>query len=213
MKLFLSSQGFGNHLDRLQKMVGQNDRRVLFVDNAKDEGSADDRRAHTLEKKKEFEEAGFDFFELDLRDYFGSPHTLKPLVEAAPFIWVSGGNTFVLRRAFKYSGFDTLLQNALKSTEMVYGGSSAGSIVMTKTLRGTEYGDNMYAVPDSYKEEIVWDGLGMVYPQLVPHYQSDWFGDASQAMIDYFEQNDIRYETLKDGEVYIVDGGIEEKLT
>ncbi len=212
MKLFLSSQGFGNHLDRLQRMVG-NDKRVLFVDNAKDVGPSTERRAHVLEKKKEFEEAGFEFFELDLRNYFGSPDTLKPLVEAASFVWVSGGNTFVLRRAFKYSGFDTLLQNSLKSTDMVYGGSSAGSIIITKTLQGTEHGDDPYAVPTDYKEEIIWDGLGLVYPQLVPHYQSDWFGDEAQAMVDYFERNGMKYETLRDGEVYVVENGIEEKLT
>jgi len=212
MKLFLSSHGFGNHLERLQQMVGK-DKRVLFVDNAKDESTPEERRAHTLEKQKEFEDAGFEFFELDLRNYFGSPDMLKPLIEAAPFIWVSGGNTFVLRRAFKYSGFDTLLQNALKSTDMVYGGSSAGSIVMTKTLRGTEHGDDPYVVPDDYKEEIIWDGLGLVYPQLVPHYQSEHFGDKAQAMVDYFEHNGLKYETLKDGEVYTVDGGHEGKLT
>ena len=212
MKLFLSSQGFGSHLERLQQMVGD-DKRVLFIDNAKDGGSPEDRAAHTAEKKLEFEAAGFEFYELDLRNYFGSPDTLKPLVEAAAFIWVSGGNTFVLRRAFKYSGFDTLLLNAMKTTDMVYGGSSAGSIIMTKTLRGTEHGDDPYTVPGGYDEEIVWDGLGLVYPQLVPHYKSDWFGDEAQAMADYFEHNGMKYETLQDGEVYTVDGEIEEKLT
>lgn len=211
MKLFLSSQGFGGHLEKLQAMVGD-DKRVLFVDNAKDAGSVAEREAHILEKQKEFEAAGFEFFELDLRNYFGSPDVLKKLVEAAPFVWVSGGNTFVLRRAFAYSGFDTLLQNALKTSDMVYGGSSAGSIIMTKTLRGTEHGDDPYAVPEGYKEEIIWDGLGLVYPQLVPHYQSEWWADEAQAMADYFEQNGMKYETLKDGEVYVAEGGVEEKL-
>ena len=193
-------------------MVGDN-KRVLFIDNAKDYYAPEERRAHVLEKQQEFEEAGFEFFELDLRNYFGSPDNLKPLVEAAPFIWVFGGNTFVLRRAFAYSGFDTLLQNALKSTDMVYGGSSAGSIIMTKTLHGTEHGDDPYSVPNGYKEEIIWDGLGLVYPQLVPHYKSEYSGDEAQAMVDYFEHTGMKYETLKDGEVYIVDGDKEEKLT
>lgn len=211
MKLFLSSQGFGDHLDRLQQMVGS-DRRVLFIDNAKDGGSASERKAHVEEKQKEFESAGFEFYELDLRSYFGSPDTLKPLIEAASFVWVSGGNTFILRRAFAYSGMDSLLENAIKAGGMVYGGSSAGSILMTKTLHGTEHGDDPYEVPAKYSEEIIWNGLGLVYPQLVPHYQSDWFKDEAQAMVDYFEQNGMKYETLKDGEVYIVDGAYEEKL-
>ena len=211
MKLYLSSQGFGNYLERLQDMVGA-DKRVLFIDNAKDESPAEERAAHVEAKRIEFTQAGFEFFELDLRNYFRSPDKLKPLVTAAPFVWVSGGNTFVLRRAFAYSGFDSLLINALRSTNMVYGGSSAGSIIMTNSLHGTEHGDDPYKVPEGYDETIIWDGLSLVYPQLVPHYQSDWFHKESQAMADYFTHNGMRYETLKDGEVYLVDGEYEEKL-
>jgi len=212
MKLYLSSQGFGNHLDRLKDMVGD-DKRVLFVDNAKDYYSTEDRAAHVTEKKLEFEEAGFDFYELDLRNYFRSPDNLKQIVNAAHFIFVFGGNTFILRRAFAYSGFDSILTNALKTNDLVYAGSSAGSIIMTNTLRGSEHGDDPYMVPEGYSEEITWDGLGLVYPQIVPHYQSDWFGEAADAMVDYYQQNGMKYETLKDGEVYIVDGEYEGKLS
>lgn len=212
MKLYLSSEGFGNHLDKLKQMVGD-DKRVLFVDNAKDFLPAEERAKHVAEKQKEFADAGFEFYELDLRNYFRSPDKLKPIVEAAPFVWVSGGNTFILRRAFAYSGFDALLPNALKNTNMTYGGSSAGSIIMTKTLHGTEHGDDPYSFPEGYDEEIIWDGLGLVYPQLVPHYQSEWFSTEADAMVDYFTVHGLKYETLHDGEVYVVDGDIEEKLT
>lgn len=208
MKLYLSSHGFGNHLDRLKDMVG-NDKRVLFVDNAKDYYTPEDRAAHVREKKLEFEKAGFEFYELDLRNYFRSPDKLKPIVDAANFVFVFGGNTFVLRRAFAYSGFDTILSNALKNSNMTYAGSSAGAIIMTKTLHGTEHGDDPYAVPDDYQEEIIWDGLGLVYPQLVPHHGTD----EAKAMAEYFDQQGMKYETLKDGEVYVVDGKYEEKLT
>lgn len=212
MKLYLSSQGFGNHLEYLQTMVGS-DKRVLFVDNAKDYLPEAERRAHVEEKRLEYEAAGFEFFELDLRNYFRSPATLKPIIDAAPFMWVSGGNSFILRRAFSYSGLDTLIKGPLKAGSLVYGGSSAGSILLTKTLKGTEHGDDPYVVPEGYKEEIIWDGLGLIHPQLVPHYQSEWFGEQSQAMVDYFESSGLVYETLKDGEVYLVDGEREEKLT
>jgi hypothetical protein len=84
---------------------------------------------------------------------------------------------------------------------------------MTKTLRGTEHGDDPYDIPDGYSEEILWDGMGLVYPQLIPHYKSDWFGEAADSMADYFEENGLKYETLRDGEVYIIDGKYEEKLT
>lgn len=212
MKLFLSSQGFGNHLHRLQQMVGS-DKRVLFVDNAKDGLPVAERTAHVNEKRLEFEAAGFIFHELDLRNYFRSPDTLKPIVEAAPFVWVSGGNTFVLRRAMAYSGFDTLVRNRLVEGGMTYGGSSAGSIVMTPTLRGAETGDDPNEVPTGYEPEIIWDGLGLSVMHLVPHYESEWFAAESSAMELYFKKRNMPYETLRDGEVYVIDGKYEEKLT
>lgn len=210
MRLYLSSQGFGDQLERLQAMVGSN-KKILFIDNAKDDLSDSDRLLHVAEKKIEFEKAGFEFHELDLRNYFQDAALLQAIVHASGMVWVSGGNTFILRRAMVYSGLDVILADGLNRDLFVYGGSSAGSIVMTKTLRGTENGDDPYAVPDGYNEEIVWNGIGLIYPQLVPHYGSDWFGDQAQAMADYFDQNGLKYETLADGQVYIVDGEYEEK--
>lgn len=211
MKLYLSSQGFGNHLDRLQQMVGT-DKRVLFIDNAKDYLSDAERTAHVEEKRLEFESAGFEFYELDLREYFRSLDKLKSIISAASFVWVSGGNTFILRRAMEYSGFDALIRNALAAGTVTYGGSSAGSIVLTPTLRGTEHGDDPYMVPDGYKTEVIWDGLGLIYSQLVPHYQSPWFGKESSDMEHYFVEHNMDYVTLQDGEVYVVDGKYERKL-
>lgn len=192
-------------------MVGDN-KKVLFVDNAKDDLPEDERQAHVAEKRLEFEEAGFEFYELDLRKYFGKSELLTKIVAGAGLVWVSGGNTFIVRRALKYSGLDEILMNDLRKDMFVYGGSSAGSIIMTKTLRGTEMGDDPYVTPEGYEQEIIWSGLGMIYPQLVPHYESAWFGNEAQAMIDYFEENGLKYKGLKDGEVYVVDGEFEERL-
>lgn len=211
MRLYLSSYSLGSQLDRLHSMVGSN-KRMLFIDNAKDFLSAEERKAHVDQKIIDYTEAGFDVEELDLRDYFEDSSALKPRLDGIGLVWVSGGNTFILRRAFAYSGFDKLVKAGLKSDQFVYGGSSAGSIIMTKTLRGTENGDDPYSVPEGYNDEIIWTGLGLIYPQLVPHYQSDWSKDEAQAMADYFEHNGYTYETLRDDEVYIVDGDREEKL-
>lgn len=214
MRLYLSSEGFGNHLDKLQAMVGEN-KKVLFIDNAKDNLPENERYAHVEEKRGEFERAGFEFYELDLRQY-ADPEKypiLKKLVEAAGLVWASGGNTFILRRAMYMSWFDSIITEAMRKDTGVYGGSSAGAIVATQSLRGTENGDDPYTVPEDYDEKIIWSGLGLVYPQLVPHHQSEWFGEESLAMIDYFKTNGMQYETLRDGEVYVVDGENEEKLT
>ena len=211
MRLYLSSHGIGNHVDTLHKMVGDN-KKMLYIDNAKDDLPEEERAQHVAEKHAEFEKAGFEFYELDLRKYVGKADLLAKIIAGAGLVWCGGGNTFLLRRAMKYSGLDTLLQNDLKADLFVYGGSSAGSIVMTKTLRGVEMEDDPYVVPAGYEEEIIWTGLGLLYSQLVPHYMSEYFGENAQAMVDYFEENGLKYVTLKDGEVYVVNGSFEERL-
>lgn len=212
MRLYLSSHGFGDHVATLHEMIGAN-KKILYIDNAKDDWDDEARAQHVAEKHAEFEKDGFDFYELDLRKYIGKTDLLEKIVAGAGLVWAGGGNTFLLRRAMKYSGFDTILQNDLKADLFVYGGSSAGAVVMTKTLRGVEMEDDPYVVPAGYDEEIIWNGLGIVYPQLVPHFASEYFGESAQAMVDYFEENGLKYVTLKDGEVYVVNGQFEERLS
>lgn len=212
MRLYLSSYGFGNHVDKLHEMVGPN-KKILYIDNAKDDWPEKQRRQHVAEKHAEFEKLGFEFYELDLRKYFGKPEILGKIVAASGMVWGGGGNTFLLRRAMQYSSLDTILENGLKSDLFVYGGSSAGAVVMTKTLRGVEMEDDPYVVPKDYDEEIIWNGLGMIYPQLVPHYGTAIYGENAQAMVDYFEENGLKYVTLKEGEVYVVDGKFEERMS
>jgi dipeptidase E len=211
MRLYLSSHGIGDHVDTLHEMVGDN-KKVLYIDNAKDDLPEQERAQHVAEKHAEFEKYGFEFYELDLRKYIGKTELLSRIITSAGLIWSGGGNTFLLRRAMKYSGLDTLLVNGLKADTFVYGGSSAGSIVMTKTLHGVEMEDDPYVVPAGYEEEIIWSGLGVIYPQLVPHFESEYFGESAQAMVDYFEENGLKYTTIKDGEVYVVNGQFEERL-
>lgn len=214
MRLYLSSAGVGNHLTKLVEMVGER-RKMLYVNNAKDYLSANERAQHSAEKKIEFERYGFEFFELDLRDYFASKKhpTLALLLAEADLLWIGGGNTFILRRAFMQSGLDRMLPNMLKRNKLTYGGSSAGSIILTKTLHGVEHGDDPYTIPDGYQAEIIWDGLGLIYPQLAVHVNSEWFAKESQAMVDSYETNGLTYETLEDGQVYVIDGNYEEKMT
>lgn len=214
MRLYLSSAGIGNHLTTLVEMTDDR-RKMLYVNNAKDFLSEAERDEHTAEKKQEFESYGFEFYELDLREYFDlkKRKILAEILKEADLLWLGGGNTFLLRRAMFYSGLDVMATELLRQDAFVYGGSSAGAIVATKTLHGTEYGDDPYQLAEGYNEEIIWDGLGLIYLQLVPHFNSDWFADEAQAMIDALETIGLKYETLEDGQVYIVDGEYEEKLT
>ena len=212
MRLYLSSAGLGDHVEVLRDLM-RGGNKLLYISNAQDDWSALDKQQHVAEKLEEYRLLGFDARELDLRQYFaGNLEALKDQLADCDLVWCGGGNTFLLRRALSYSGLDGLLGQGLAQDRFVYGGSSAGSIIPTPSLRGTENGDDPLSVPEQYKPEIIWEGLGLIQEQIVPHYQSDWFAAEAQGMIDYFEKAGTSYRALRDGQVYMVDGSQERLL-
>lgn len=211
MRLFLSSQGLSNRPGELLKLIGDG-RRTAFIENAKDGIDPADRKAHVLEKKQEFEQLGLDFEELDLRDYFGKKGKLLDLLSNFDLLWLSGGNTFVLRRAMTYSGLDETLKELLGDNVLALGGSSAGAIVATPSLRGAQMGDDPAVVPKGYRQDIIWEGLGLVPFYVVPHYRSEWFAKEAEAMADYFKKHKLPYKPLKDGQAIVIDGHSERFL-
>jgi dipeptidase E len=115
---------------------------------------------------------------------------------------VAGGNTFILRKALLLSGADKLLRQKVEDEEFVYGGESAGSVIVTPTLQGVEFGDDPYLEVEGYPDIDVWDGLGLVEYSIVPHYESDWMG--AEKMVDILEEENMPYKTLTDAQVLIV---------
>jgi dipeptidase E len=204
MRLFLSSQDFGNHSEALIELVGDNTK-AAFINNAKDDWNIEDRSEKTEEKKHAFHQLGFEIHELDLRSYFKKKDQLEKELKDYGLVWAAGGNTFILRRAMKASGLDEILKSRLADDTLAYGGSSAGSIVATPSLHGTELGDDPSVIPEHYEKEIIWEGLGLVPFHIVPHYKSDWFGKESEQMVRYLEANNHKFKTLEDGQVIVVE--------
>jgi dipeptidase E len=214
MRLFLSSQDLGNYPDVVAKLAGKN-KKAAFVKNAQDDIPPEERNFSIPEKKKMFESAGFEFEELDLRDYFGKPEKLLNKLSNFGLIWCSGGNTFILRRAMTASGLDEILKDLLKRDKIVYGGSSAGSCVTAPSLRGIQFGDRPKpdVVPDNYPiKETIWDGLDSVPFMIVPHCKSDWFGKEADRTIAYLKKHKLPHRALKDGQVIVINGDKEEFL-
>jgi dipeptidase E len=214
MRLFLSSQDLGKHADLAARMAGEN-KRAAYVRNSQDHLPPEERNRSTSEKKKMFEQAGFEFEEVDLRNYFGKTTGLEKKLEGFGSIWCAGGNTFVLRRALAASGLDSLLIKWLKEDKIFYGGWSAGSCVAAHSLKGAEIGDwpNSDIVPEKYPvKETIWEGLGLVPFMIVPHCDQDWYKGEAKQTITYFKKYKLPYKALNDGEVVIVDGDKTETL-
>ena len=160
MKLYLSSYHLGEQSDRLVKLVGEN-KKAAIVANARDIWfpANIDRTEHLSSEYKDLENLGFEVGELDLREYFGEREKLISRLSEYGLLWVVGGNSFVLLRAMKYSGFNIAVPQMLNEGALVYAGYSAGVVVATPTLNGIELMDDQYTVTDGYDDEIVWDGM------------------------------------------------------
>lgn len=210
MRLFLSSYRFGNHAAVIQDLAGK-EAHVGVITNAKDYNSDIERAASVKESFESFLELEITPHEIDLRRYFDRAEDVALELNKYDFIWLGGGNTFVLRRALKYTGADALISERVRDNTLLYGGESAGAIIATPSLKGVEFGDDPYVTPVGYSDEDVWDGLGLVPYSIVPHYESSWEG--YERMIDTLEEADMPYKTLTDTQVLIIDGNNEERLS
>lgn len=216
MRLFLSSQDLGDYAHVAKKMAGGNNK-ALFIKNAQDHYPDEQRNFSNPLKQKMFEDAGFEFEYLDLRDYFGKKQELVKKLKTAGSFWSSGGNTFILRRAMKASGFDEIISRMLKNDEIMYGGWSAGSCVLADRLDCVKFGDDSRGiiVPSNYPAEVrdtIWEGLGLIEFIPIPHCETEWFIQDAKRTIEYAERHGLSYKKLNDGQVYIIDGDKQELL-
>ncbi len=211
MRLYLSSYKLGNFSDELLKLVGNN-KRVAIIANSRDWSKDKARATKSLEEQVEtFGSIGFSAEELDLRKYFGKKEALKKYLSQFGLVWVLGGNSFVLKRAYEQSGFDSVIKEMLSDDQIVYGGFSAGVVIVAPSMKGIEIVDDPHIVPEGYSPEFNWQGLCLVNYSIGVHYRSDHPESAEvEKEIEYFKKNNIPYKALNDGEVIIVDGDKEK---
>ena len=189
---------FGADPSKLAQMLGENKHAALIL-NAADFYGDVGRAAWVKRMSDDLAELGITSEELDLRNYFGKKGLLGLHLEKFGLIWAAGGNTFILRSAMKESGFDEALPHILKHNTVVYGGFSAGACVVCPTLRGIELADDPSEIPAGYPTDIVWDGLGLIDFHIVPHFESDF--DEIDEVVAYYEKNNMKFITLRDGEI------------
>lgn len=204
MKLYLSSFKFGNEPEKLVALASSN-KKIAVIPNALDFSTDIVRRQESMQKEIDgLKSLGFEPEILDLRDYFGKKDLLKEKMGEFGGVWVRGGNVFVLRKAYKESGFDEWLISQKDNKELLYAGYSAGVCVLTPSLKGLELVDDINISPDGYKPDIVWEGLGLINYAFAPHYHSNHpESESINTVVDYYIKNGIEYKALHDGEVTI----------
>ena len=206
MKLYLSSFRFGDHAKQLSNLYSNN-KKVALIVNAWDAYPDGERRLLGIQRETEgLIQLGLQPEILDLRTFFDKPADLAKKITEFGGVWVTGGNTFALRRAFHYSGLDLWLQENRSDNNFVYGGYSAGVCVLSPELKGLELVDEPNVVPDGYKADVIWQGVGLIDFAFAPHFESDHpESDMVTQEVEYMVKNGINYKALHDGEVIILE--------
>ncbi len=212
MRLFLSSYRAGKHDNELREFIdGINE--IAVITNAKDYKAPEDRQLKIEENFDYYRSIGLEPTEIDLRPYFHKPGAER-LLAKHNFIWLAGGNVFLLRRALKYSGLDRYLGDKVRKNEIILGGESAGAIIMGPTLKHSETEENEdspYYTPKDYGEEIIWEGLELISYVPVPHYQTpDYIG--IDEYVANLKKEKFPYKTMTDDQAIIIDGDKTELL-
>jgi dipeptidase E len=112
-------------------------------------------------------------------------------------LFVGGGNTFRLLRALQQVGAISVVRERVRSGQLKYMGSSAGTNHACPTVRTTN--DMPIAEPDGF------EAFGLVPFQINPHYQdpepgSTHMGETREQRINEFlEQNDVAVLGIREG--------------
>jgi len=204
--MYLSSYRLGDNPQQLVDLVGSN-KRVAVIANSIDFGNDLERRTAGVQREiDDLKQLDLKPEEVDLRNYFGKSEELAKKLSEFGMLWVRGGNTFILRRAFKESGMDNWLIKQKDNRELVYAGYSAGVCVLSPTLKGLETVDDPNIVSDGYKKEVVWEGLGLISFAFAPHYKSNHpETEMVDKEVEYYIKKGVEYKALHDGQVIILD--------
>jgi dipeptidase E len=206
MKIYASSFRLCADPIRLRNLFADSTR-VAVISNALDFSSDVARRDRGVAGEvAALSGLGLEPKSVDLRDYFGDRGATQRLLEGFDGVWVLGGNAFTLRRAFRYSGLDQLLNEmAMSNVPFVYAGYSAGSCVLGPTLDGIHLVDPPELPAEGYETQIIWEGLGLLPFSIAPHFKSDHPESAMiDGVVEYFEARGLPYRTLRDGESIVI---------
>lgn len=204
MKFYLSSYKIGDKSDKLKSLVPKG-KKLGFIPNALDYVGAEKRIESNEKNMKDLADLGIDVEMLDLQKYFGKKEELKKKISELGGVWVRGGNTFVLRQAMYLSGFDSIIKS-IKRNDFLYGGYSAGACVIAPSLKALQQVDNPEIMPYKESKETLWEGLGILDYIILPHYKSDHPESTDiDKGVEYCKKNKIKYKTLRDGEVIIIE--------
>lgn len=197
MKLFLTSSTITSNLVKdFEELLGKSIKglKVAFIPDAADGTPPENDTSWVAEERQEL----IDWYDWDITDCIlknSSKQYLKSLVDF-DVIYINGGFSGYLAKMMRTSGFDKVLPELLKK-DIVYVGSSAGSMVMSDVQDASSWYLN-----EPEPEAIGIPGLGYIDFQIYPHVK-----DSTIDVIKSHCKPDFTYYLLRDGTAVSINNG------
>ncbi len=198
MKLYLAS-AIDKTISSLNLKVPElgADSKVLFITNASD--TYTDTWWIDLDKKA-FTELGCKIIDTDLRKT--SESEFIKLLEDVNAVHVCGGSVLYLMNLLKERGFDAILKEAILKNNIVYTGTSAGSMIVAKDIKLSSYDEEETKFVIETKN---FDGLGLVDFYIIPHCQNADFLESKIKMMEHLPENKNPIFLINDNQAIWVD--------
>lgn len=154
-----------------------------------------------LESEKRWQAMFPDYQEFDLeRAIRIDPNfDFQTFLSSYDFIFVSGGNIFLLSYWMHKTGSDKIIKNLINEDKVVYGGESAGSIYVCKDLDPYKQVDN----PDKAIEKIN-AGLNLVDFMILPHWGNSDFQDGLETINNEFKNKGLKAYKINDNQALFI---------
>lgn len=176
MKLFLTSS-IDRTLPLLGTLVPELGKSVLFVANAADPYAGD---TFWVDRDRDaFKKLDYEIIEIDLREM--TPENFASLLQTTDILHICGGSVYYIMHLIRERGFEQVILDAIRNNQIVYTGTSAGSIIVSENLKPFSYDEeeleHVKKIPDHR-------GLGIIDFGIVPHCNNGDFIRGHQKIVE-----------------------------
>ena len=200
MKLFLAS-AFDQSLASFRGIFGpQEGRKVIFIANAADNDKGDKWWINT--DREAFQKLGCEVVDVDLRTI--TENDFSKLLKESDIIHFCGGSVIYLICLIKERGFAKLITEAVRKGQIIYTGTSAGSMIVAEDLTINAYDPEEKDFVARMKDKT---GLGLVNFLIIPHTNNKDFAQGNSKMVSELPGIESRQPLLfiYDGQAVLVD--------
>lgn len=199
MKLFLSSLSIPN-TDVYRSLFGDIQQpRIAMICNAWGVYSPEKSEPYIRANMGLFTELDMSVEIIDLLEYANKQSDLDDTLSKYDGIWVTGGNTYYLNWAIHQSGLQNIIHKHC-DRGLVYGGESAGAVVVGPTL------DHFQAMDDPTEAPaVILEGMSLTDVVVVPHSDSEKYSEEVEGIYQALQGAGEDVVRLNDSQALVID--------